>query len=253
MDGFQLPQRAKDLVSGGVISVDVHFAMTGIDVWARCIQPHPRLGVYPHESYRVEEILKLLTKIEVPSANAPEKSHPGRSAIPVGTWPSSPPRYFNSIKQGIQYVNTEGGAKVKRGSVENALPSDSLTFDDFERGSQMMTARCMAVADKIGEPRIVSRIATDLRLKIKGVSDLTSWWGEATSDQKFLLLTLNKKVGSPTHVSTYPMGLSPKLQGRLGAAQCPFRVIGASLGSPKEEDENSHPPSEASEGEGGRF
>lgn len=103
--------------------------------------------------------------------------------------------------------------------LRNQLPKDSITKFDCQRGPLHCFARMVAVANHLGNNKLVSRIRSSENLRIPGVPDLKSWWLSATLQDKLILLSSNSKFNVPKVLTT----LADRQKRGLEALPCPFR------------------------------
>jgi len=106
--------------------------------------------------------------------------------------------------------------QIKRNGVMNILPRDSITRWEFSRPDPLLVARIILVAKDLGEAKAVSRITSDLSMRIDGASTLFQWWDSASSEQKWRLLSSRKYSGEAKE------GLPDDLN-RLLSVECPFK------------------------------
>jgi len=228
-------QRIRDLVSGGVITIGVHIAKDGIEVWARASQPHPRLGVNTHESHTLEEIENLLAKVSTPRGKNVERTAVDASAKRESASVSS--IGFKSIDDALGFckakklhltrVSNHGMVNV------NFLPVTSITPCDLDRSTKELYARACSVAETLTPQKISSRIASNPgRLSINGVSNLVEWWAEATPLQRLTVLSDQKNFSSNGKVVR---SMSSEWKAKLLALPAPFRGAEAQMGQPKGE------------------
>lgn len=233
-------RRIKELIANGVITVGVHIARDGTDVWARSTQSHPRLGVQACTSYTLEDIEHLLAKVSVQPLRVPEGAIAYSEAISesakaaaIGASSSSRSKDlsgptaarnigFNSIDQAINYVVVKQlDRRVNEKGVVGYLAKDSLTPADLDRPAKHLYARTCAIVEKLTVKKILSRIASQpVILSVKGAATLAEWWSKSTSTQKACLLTrssLFQKDGSG-QVRLHGYWLD-----KLDSLPCPFR------------------------------
>jgi len=106
---------------------------------------------------------------------------------------------------------------IERNGVSNILPRDSITVWEFKRPAPLFIARLMLVASAIGEPKAVSRITSDLEMRIQGCSTLKEWWSSSSSLQKWRLISTRKVSGEAKQGNPCPDDLR-----RLQQCECPF-------------------------------
>lgn len=262
---IQVSERIQVLVSTGVITLGVHITRDGKDVWARVVQPHPRLGIPTHTSYTLEEIEEKLLKVSslsstgfLPKESVVTQASPGKKMYigPKVNAGDSQRRSkdlndfgFISISEAIGFAERKGLNKVDHSGISNLLPRDSLTPTDLERPLHELFARACTVASNLGTAKIVSRITSkpDV-LRVNGAIDLSDWWAKASPTQRAVILTKAKvfpKQGEQVI-------LLKKWLDRLDKLPAPFRDAEAQVG--KSEIEHSaeyssdESPTEAMEG-----
>jgi len=113
-------------------------------------------------------------------------------------------------------IRTYDLRSIKRNGVMNILPRDSITRYEFTRPDPLLVARIISVAREIGEPKAVSRITSDLSMRIDGCGSLHEWWQSASSEQRWQLLTIRKVSGEAKE------GLPENVR-RLLNVECPFK------------------------------
>jgi len=87
----------------------------------------------------------------------------------------------------LMFLNVKG--------VQNRVPDNSLSTPDLDRPDiRHLFARMVAVAAKLGNQKIVSRIRTAPDLTVEGVSNLTLWWVSATPQQRLRVLSESKRL-----------------------------------------------------------
>jgi hypothetical protein len=230
-----LSQRAIDLVNSGVITISVHISKDGNDVWGRCTQPHPRLGVKTTDSMKIEELVAALEKVQ--TTRSYEK--PAGASVPIpfrGKEDLYPKKtFFSTIEEAIGFAKTQKLRQVERNGVKNLLSVNSLHVDDLVRTQTAIFARCCEVSANIGTAKLTSRIATNrVLLTVTGATDLTEWWEYSTSFQKFILLSERKRsgAGGPDNGWSIPQDLLAKLD----HLPVPFREAGSQVVQHEEED-----------------
>jgi hypothetical protein len=228
----EITPRIAELLAAGVISITTNWYNSGSETYGRVTQPHPKLGVYPHESYILEELEPLLEKVRIPSGYVP----------PAGGSPrATPSKAGNAIKVSCRTVSQIG--KVPDGitinGVHNSLPKGSLTWGDLQYlGDDQLNRRILSLGREIGADKAVSRITSGPELYTTRAETLHKWWKEASTYQRFTLLTVAKKVGK------VPEGVrKSELLARLGVGQYPFR------GTDRKIQENEEEYQEVSEEE----
>jgi hypothetical protein len=236
--------RIRDLVAEGVITISVHISRDGTDVWARCVQPHPRLGVGTNESLTLDDLEEKLAKVSLRGSKAVENltenlgkvslkdsklSKISAEAGETSRSQDSPGVYgFVSIKDAIAYSTNAGlNMHTNAQGVMNFLPKDSLTPADFNRPAKAIYARACSVADALGTPKLVSRITSQADvLRVNGSVNLLDWWSNATPLQRFILLTKQKVF--PREGGEFK--IQSKWLKALKTLQHPFRDAEAQVG-----------------------
>jgi len=137
-----------------------------------------------------------------------------------------------TMSEARELVSRFGLDQIDRNGVKNILPRDSFTVHEFSRPAPLFIARLMLVAEAIGEPKAVSRITTDLELRVSGCTTLQEWWANSTSDMKWKLVTTRKvsgeaKTGKPSQSELR----------RLDQCECPFKETRFEVETFKDEDE----------------
>jgi hypothetical protein len=229
---FSFSQRILDLVTSGVITIGIHITQDGNDIWARAVQPHPRLGITTQTSYVPEDLADLLSKI---TTTRPTKMAFGSEpSYPVDNSVKGPGRvHFDSIDKAILYSKKNQLTKHFNGGVWNLLPEDSIVPLDMDRSNLACYARFCAVADKLGTAKLVSRISTNRQnLYVRGSTDLQEWWTNATPLQRVILL------GKKKHFSRDESG-EIRIHGRwldlIQELPHPFREAGTQVDQHEEE------------------
>lgn len=219
-----LNARIIELVKAGVISVHIGIYESGTEVYARVVQPHPRLDVFPHQSFDLEEIETLLVKVKT-SKEVIQKEKPKLSpTLTTSGLPKVTTQVRNNstgvvVKHGEQHgeiVPTE----ISLGGISNILPYDSLTWKEIAfLGDRDLSKRIESVARSIGSEKAWARVTTAQHGTLTQGQDLESWWSRANALQMFTLLSTSKKAGKkPANGDTILQRL-PGLAGR-----CPFRA-----------------------------
>jgi len=219
------PKRIRELVDGGVVTVGVHATEDGLDCFVRSVRPHPRLNISTSESFDVITAIELFAKISLE-----DKSLKGKVPIKVASLTQREkshydpgPRLKTEKEMAPELLKQRGWDQIKIGNMTNELPSASLTYHDLGRKEELATQlRCYVVAEKIGPAKAVHRISSDPhRFYAGGARDLLSWWDSSTPEQKFDLLTENKKRGQPPEGNLG--GLTPHFAKRMDRMVCPFQ------------------------------
>jgi hypothetical protein len=253
MDSLQIvcSKRIRELVAGGVIVLDAHVSRDGIELRCRATQAHKKLGILTSSSYTPEEMEALLTKVEAnplpsPSASPVKK----KSKVTFEKEPGGVSLTGKLTLDSMGYRSNAGAAvdsrnrrldRHKSNGVENQLLADSLTAVDFRRPARDLFARVCAIAERIGEARIVSRIASDDFYEISSgePTDLSEWWNESNHFQKLRLLSSSKGRKTIEKDGGINYGI-------LNVLPVPFQAPGVRLGNQTEEEL----PGETSESEG---
>jgi hypothetical protein len=220
-----LGPRCLELLEAGVITIGVHATLDGTDVWARCTQPHPRLGVDTATSYTCEDIVDLLQKVAVNKVkrNTNTDIRPKASFVMDSKSPET-------LAEAKQYDRDHNVGSVMLNGVNNILPSDSLSMKDFINKPEAVQARAFLVAEKIGLAKMRSRIASDLRMQVPGARDLNDWWQKANNNQRLTLLSTSSKLGAKVRPTEY-------ISAVLGGLRCPFLDSENTLAKEESEDE----------------
>jgi hypothetical protein len=228
---FAIPasRRIADLVSSGVITIGAHITRDGINVWARCVEPHPRLGLRTHESYTLEEIESHLSKVRADPPNIDKlnviQSRERKSVTLAALG-------FKDLSDAVRFAKTSGIEYIERGGVTNKLPLDSLTSDDLLRSKKEVFARIASIIDHLGTPKCVARITTQRdTLTVDGATTLEEWWGKSTPLQKLNLVMrskhLLKRGGGANAIDMFWLH-------KLEDLPCPFRNAEAQVGQKEE-------------------
>jgi hypothetical protein len=224
--------RIAELLQAGVITITADWFSSGAEMYGRVTQPHPRLGVYPHESYKLDELEISLEKLKVPTLQGSPNS-----SLPVSAT-GSPVKRGTAIK-----VLTRDDPEIGKiptevtlpGGVRNILPKASICFRDLQfLNDDQLYARLMSVGRELGADKAVSRISSVPSL-LREESTLYKWWQKATYEQRFTLITSSKLVGKCDESE------KPTLLSRLTTGRYPFRgydrKIQEVFGDEEEEEE----------------
>jgi len=221
MEDFKIPERALALVRAGVIQVSVLYTETGIDTWARAAYPLA-CGLNPNQSMSIDEILTLVDSHETRDTISNRKDATV-SRKPAGKVVSVT-QAFNRVKHhNLGVVVTDNGLK-------NTLPMDSLTIHDVNRSEHDFLCRAIVVAHTISCKTIAERIRTDPFLRVKGASDLQTWWENATAKQR--LYVLSRK----NHRTSLGDSCDDGLTTFVNRVPCPFRVTPFGLETDDEQE-----------------
>jgi len=233
---IQVTRRVRELVASGVITIGVHITQDGIDTWARCVQPHPRLGIQTHTSYSLEEIEGLLTQVVTQSfrpssfGSLPNYGEPSTGGVPAtgiggaihyeGNLPVPKDLGFKGRSDALAHASKKLSVTRKADGTVNQLPAGSLVPADFERSVRDLYARACAVAEKVTTAKLVSRIASlPTKLRVRGAETISEWWDLAIPEQRFMLLT------RASHFSKggVPVRVHGTWLGKIQSTPCPFR------------------------------
>lgn len=228
----EITPRIAELLQSGVISITLDCFSSGKDVYGRVVVPHPRLGIYPHQSMTLDELEQSLEKVKV-----------GRELTmsPHGEGESSPKTTPVKKGQAVSVIcrNDPDIGKVPTeiaiAGVRNLLPKASLSWKDLAHLSDdQLNRRILAIGKEIGNDKAVSRISAGQNFQSdQPYSTLYKWWNGSSEQDRFTLITSNKAVGkAPINKSERSLLLS-----RLGAGQYPFRGSDAPLEEEEDEDE----------------
>jgi len=217
MDNLHIPEQVYKYVRAGVITVDFHVTADGIDSWARCTQPHPRLGITTSQSMTFDEVPILLSKVRVQSDKVP--TTPPRSPLsqraPQGRLPVPSTR-----SEAIDLIRSNHLDKWNRGGVQNQLPVDSLHISDLALDDFSLGVRLAYVATGQDSAKLVHRITSDTSLRVPQATNLKEWWQKASGDQIWRLLTVNRKSGWALESTIFKKRKVP--YERLCRFRCPF-------------------------------
>lgn len=126
-------------------------------------------------------------------------------------------RFVNhmSAEEAANLVKARNLDRNRKQGVLNIFPGRSLVPVDFKKQNlREFQARAVCVANAIGGAKLVSRIASDPRMKIVGAQDLHSWWLDANEEQRFLAVTEAKSCSGDVN------------RRRLLLIPCPFQDAG---------------------------
>lgn len=221
--------RVLSLVANGVVTLHLTVSKDGYELLCAPNQPHPKLGVYPHQKYKGDQIVRVLAKTLPQSerANLPGSSkNPaeiGVSPLPGGLPPvrRGPMNYYDAAKlvqRYSTYVNSATG-------VQEILSPSHMTNKHFEAcdyNLEVCQAWATYVAAKKTPTKAVAQIRSSRDLRIPGCDDLVSWWQESGPSSRFALL------GKGTHAPDAKRDLV------LSRLDCPFQ--GTPLEIPLVED-----------------
>jgi hypothetical protein len=238
---IQTTRRIRELVSNGVITIGVHITRDGKDIWARSVQPHPRLGITTSTSYTLEEIEEKLAKVStVPFKKDEMPPHPNKIFVVAAVAFHG----FNSVEDAITY-GRKHLREVKKGGVRNKLPLDSLTVHDLDLSQKELFARTAVIGAHLTTAKIVARITSQREtLSVSGAHNLEEWWQNATAVQKLMVVMRSKHLpkleGAKVRIHGYWLD-------KLETMAFPFRDAEAQVG--QEEEEFSAEEGDSSAGE----
>lgn len=225
----ELTPRIAELLQAGVISITSDWFSSGNDVYGRVLQPHPRLGLYPHQSMTLDELEPLLAKVRVPES----------TAAPIGTDPVTP--RTTPVKKGqsvtVSMTNDPEIGKIPSSitvnGVANSLPKGSLCWKDLAfLSDDQLNRRLLSIGREIGADKAVSRIASNNDLNSVSCPTLYKWWSSAEPDQRFTLITNAKQIGKCAEKDKH------NLLARLGLGQYPFRGTDRKMEESEKEEED---------------
>lgn len=224
-------RRIRELVANGVITIGAHITRDGTDVWARSVQPHPRLGVQTHNSYTLEEIETLLAKVEVQPFKNAEEVIASSSKLEGSASLSS--FGYSSVEDAISHCERRALRNcITAGGLTNLLPIHSLAPGDLDRPVRDLYARACSVAQVLG-PKIVSHITSQRdTLAVSGARDLTEWWEGASPQKRLIVLSRSKYFPGNREGRTLIHGY---WLDKLEALPCPFQDAETQVGQPEEE------------------
>lgn len=217
-----------ELINSGVISITAEFFSSGSDIYGRVVQPHPKLGVYPHQSMVLEELEPLLAKVRVASGSSAsadvEPVTPRTTPVKKGQMIGVGNRDDPEIGKIPTSVTVHG--------VANSLPKDSLCWKDLAYlNDDQLNRRILSIGREIGADKAVAKIQSGANLNTTQGATLYKWWCNATTDQRFLLITNAKKIGKVTDND------KTAFLARLGVGQYPFRGTDRKMEECEEESE----------------
>lgn len=234
----EISPRIAELLKAGVISISADIYSSGNDVYGRVVQPHPRLGLYPHQSATLEELEPLLAKVRVPEvrpsfSEEPETS-PFRTPTKKGQSISVQTEKMTDIGQVPVSVTTNG--------VRTSLPKASLCWRDLMHLSDdQLDRRVLALGKNIGADKAVSRITSMASLSTTPGATLHKWWKNATPRQRFDLITTSKMVGKSGSIN------ESQLISRLTEGRYPFRGSNRKVEAEQSEEEEEEEESDFDE------
>jgi hypothetical protein len=238
---IKVTSRIKELIDNGVIVVTFAFYETGVESYCRVVQPHPKIGVYPHDSLTLDEAQVLLekvvftkdvtTRVESASASKGKEIHHD-DELPHAPSPSGVKR-GQAVRIDHRNITDVGRVPVaiELNKVRNALPINTLTWKDLLYLSDgQLNQRLKYLGTNITSEKAVSRIVTGSFGPRS--SNLKSWWMKASYADRFRVLTNAKKAGErPTNAD--------ELLSRLTGGRYPFRGTDPPLAMEESEDEES--------------
>lgn len=232
----RIPNSVSDLVRSGVITVSVYITADGTELSARAVQPHPKLGVQTNTNYDMATIARVLRKVDRVTSQPKVKFEDEVNDQAHGL--GSSPFTSLTLNRAKEIAAKHDLLSVTRNGIKNQLPSDSLSWWDLMRSDpKELAVRALLVAEKIGTPKIVSRIHTAPdKLGVVGARDLNQWWEKATPEQRFRCLTTSSRLQKPPHGNSME-NLSSRFAYRLAGLQCPFRNAETPLDQAENRDE----------------
>jgi hypothetical protein len=228
---LELTPRMAELLQAGVISITADLFGSGRDVYGRVCNPHPKLGLYPHQSMQLEELEPLLEKVSVPTmTSSPQGESSTGSPMKTPTKKGNP--VFVSMRNDpeIGKIPTE----IKINGVSNILPKASLSWKDLAHLSDdQLNRRILSIGREIGADKAVSRIEAGQNYSSPRKSTLYKWWESATPEDRLTLISSNKLLGKVDPND------KDRLLSRLGAGQYPFRGSDRKMEADEEEEEGA--------------
>jgi hypothetical protein len=222
---IELTPRIAELLQAGVITITADLFSSGQDIYGRVVQPHPRLGLYPHQSMTLDELEPLLGKVKVPSIHGSPHGEDD-SGSPYRT----PTRKGQSVSVFCERNDPEIGkvpTQIAIAGVKNILPKSSLSWKDLlHLTDDQLNRRILAVGKEIGADKAVSRVTAQPTLNTTRGETLYKWWINANKKQRWELITTAKAVGKEPPVNK---SVLDQLLDRLGDGQYPFRGTDQSL------------------------
>lgn len=218
-----------ELLEAGVISITAELFGSGRDIYGRVCVPHPKLGLYPHQSMTLDELEPLLEKVRVPSIS---ESHSGEASTgsPVRTPTKKGNPVFISTRDDPEIGKIPTGIRIN--GVSNALPKSSLTWKDLAHLSDdQLNRRILSIGREIGADKAVSRIESGQNFSSPRANTLYKWWEQASSLDRLTLISSSKLRGS------VDPNQKDRLLARLTAGQYPFRGTDRKMEEDKEEEE----------------
>jgi len=231
---------ASKLVRLGIIRVDATFCRTGINVLAYVVQPHPKLGIMPHEPFSVPDLVKRLEPVTSterkdfgyvtlhggpPVEQQTKEKLVEPEGVPIGR--SSPFDLKEIDHNRAHEVNRERGlGQIMVNGVKNQLAANCLSFRDLTRSPVELTSRAMCISDALGTEKVVQRIRMQPdTLRVQPCSTLSEWWDHAKPKQRFSVLSHSKRTGQPFR-GLYKEDsdeFAPVYADKLRKMPCPFR------------------------------
>jgi len=244
---FPISHRVKELLEGGVITIGVNITLDGHEMWARCVQPHPRLGLTTSHSYDLNEIEDHLSKVIISPIRV------GKGKRDLVEIPSRIPREDFAVPAFADRNSVLTAVKSRKlnfsmkGGVENKLPLDSLTPYDLNRTNDRdLLARAAFITDRLGTPKLISRIRAKESLQVKNALDLAEWWKLSTAQQKIQLLSRAKCFTSDGYGN---ITLERKWLTTIQKLPCPFGDAEAQVDKEEVEPSAEEDFSSADEGQ----
>lgn len=224
----KITPRIAELLAGGVITITTSWFSSGAETYGRVTQPHPRLGVFPHDSYKLEELEVVLEQIRVPSVYA----------APVDSGPVTPRSTPTKKGQAVKIVFSNdpdiGKVPVQIGihGVVNSLPKESLCWKDLiYLNDDQLYRRLRAIGKEMGADKAVAKLTSGSALNTTPAPTLFKWWSKASGLQRFLLVSNAKRVGKVNEEE------KDSLLARLTAGNYPFRGVDRSIEEEEDDEE----------------
>jgi hypothetical protein len=232
-----LPRRATELIEGKKALAHLTLSGDGLSISMSVVGRHPRLGLYPHNLYSMENFLDLTSKIVVD----PIEPKPGNPNEPGGGDDNGHKMTLDDARR-MDAKRELRKFKAPGSGVWNTLASDSLSFIDLARKNpKELQARAFLVAEKIGTPKLISKIRGDrfyhLGDELAEQVTMFEYWSRATPLQRWCVLTTrSKRAFMGDHVDT----LTDSQEEKIRSLDCPFRdsqeIVFTKTDSIEEED-----------------
>jgi len=182
-----------------------------------------KIGVKGSAGHSISAISKEMSQMKID-----QLTRPGTQKIPTASDANQAKAMaVSELEAGFPFASKmdpgRAAGLVKSGNLDrnrkqgvlNVFPSQSLVREDFKKPLlEHFQARVVCVANAVGSAKMVSRIASDQRLKIPGCQNLNDWWLAADEEQRFLAVTQAKHCSSDAD------------KRRLLLLPCPFQDAG---------------------------